>query len=89
MATGFSVIPLRLVTYAGLLSFLSGVILSLIVIISALVGPREVQGWASTIVIMMTTGGLQMLALGLLGEYVGRTYLNQNHKPQYSIKEIV
>jgi undecaprenyl-phosphate 4-deoxy-4-formamido-L-arabinose transferase len=47
-----------------------------------------VPGYASTIVSILVLGGLQLLGLGIMGEYVGRLHLNVNRKPQYSIRQV-
>jgi undecaprenyl-phosphate 4-deoxy-4-formamido-L-arabinose transferase len=89
MATGFSILPLRLVTYLGFLAFGLGVVQSFIILLSQLIHPITIQGWSSTIIIVLILGGIQMLSLGLLGEYVGRIYLRLNEKPQFTIREII
>lgn len=46
-------------------------------------------GYASTIIAVMFLGGVQLLALGVMGEYIGRLHLNVNRKPQYTIRNVV
>ena len=48
-----------------------------------------VPGYASTIVAVLVLGGLQLLALGVMGEYLGRLHLNVNRKPQYTVRNVV
>lgn len=84
--TSLSVKPIRMITAAGcviaLLSFI-GVIWA---VISNITG-NTVQGWSSTICIVCFMGGIQLLSLGIIGEYVGKTYLESKHRPRYIISE--
>lgn len=89
MATGFSILPLRIVTYLGFLTFLLGLLQSLYIFIGQMINPVTVKGWSSSIIIALILGGVQMLSLGLIGEYVGRIYQRLNEKPQYNIREII
>lgn len=88
-ATGFSVLPLRIASLAGIamsaLSFAFGAGL----IARWFLVHTEVEGWTSTLVVVAFLGGIQLLSLGLLGEYVGRAYLTLNRKPQATIREIL
>ncbi|BEP95509.1 glycosyltransferase family 2 protein [Acidovorax sp. A79] len=85
MATSFSILPLRIASYAGFL--LSGVSLVMIfyVIVQKWLYPEIPAGWSSLIATILLIGGVQTLSIGMLGEYLGRTYLKLNHKPQFVI----
>ena len=48
-----------------------------------------VEGWTSLIVLVLLLGGLILLSLGVIGEYIGRSYLSLNNKPQYVVKKII
>jgi len=89
----FSVKPLRLVTWMGVLTFAFGSVGAVLVIIYRLMRPDqfsgEAVGWTSLMVTLLVLAGLQMLALGVLGEYVGRTHVNINRRPQAIIAETV
>lgn len=87
MATGYSIMPLRLASVIGLFfSFTSFLITIWFVFIRDM--PSSVPaGWTSLIVVTFFLGGLQLLALGLIGEYIGKTYLTINNNLQYSEKE--
>ena len=61
----------------------------LIVIIIKLLDPSTAAGWASLMSALLFFGGLQFIVLGLLGEYIGRSYLNLNKKPQYVVREYI
>lgn len=85
MATSFSVLPLRLATYAGFSLAAVSLIMILIVIAQKLTHPELPAGWASLIATILFIGGVQTLCIGVMGEYLGRTYLKLNHKPQFII----
>jgi undecaprenyl-phosphate 4-deoxy-4-formamido-L-arabinose transferase len=57
--------------------------------VEALRNSIAVPGYASIIVAVLVLGGLQLLALGVLGEYIGRLHLNVNRKPQYKIRQVI
>jgi glycosyltransferase involved in cell wall biosynthesis len=85
----FSVKPLRLSIILGLCMFLIGMVGAIdIVVQTLLMGPR-VSGWASLATMLLVFTGTQFLVLGLLGEYVGRTFLTLNKKPQSTVREII
>jgi dolichol-phosphate mannosyltransferase len=82
--TGFSVAPLRLATWFGLGGALATMILLAIALI-AYATDRTVPGWTSTFVAVAAVGTVQLLCLGLLGEYVGRLYTQLQGRPSYHI----
>jgi undecaprenyl-phosphate 4-deoxy-4-formamido-L-arabinose transferase len=86
MATSFSVTPLRFVSIAGIAASCIGFLLAVVVFISKLMSPGLPVGWASLIIAVLLMGGLQLLALGAIGEYVGRVLLSLNRRPQYVIR---
>lgn len=87
--TAFSVKPLRLGSYVGFFFAILGFIYSIITIIRKLfITPNMEAGWSSIISIVLIIGGIIMVMLGLIGEYVGRIYICINNSPQYVIKEI-
>ena len=84
--TSFSVKPIRMITLFGMIvSFLSFVAI-LWIVIAALTG-RTVEGWASTTCILCFIGGIQTLFLGVIGEYIGKIYLETKARPRYIISE--
>lgn len=85
--TGFSVKPLRLCTFIGIITFVLCIIFSLYLAIRKMVNPIYEIGWTSIIVAIIFFGGLQLISTGLLGEYIGRTFLSINKCPQYIIKD--
>lgn len=84
--TSLSIKPIRLITGMGivvaLVSFL-GVIWS---VIQALLG-RTVSGWASMTAIICFVSGVQLICLGVIGEYIGKIYMETKHRPRYIISE--
>jgi len=84
--TNFSLIPLQLVSLCGVSAALVGFAVGLYYLAQHMAAGITVPGYASTIVSILVLGGLQLLGLGILGEYVGRLHLNVNRKPQYSVR---
>ncbi len=89
MATNFSIVPLRITSFLGLLFASIGFVLALLFIIQKLTLDRMPTGWSSLIVTILIIGGVQLLALGMLGEYLGRVLLTLNVRPQYVIGETI
>lgn len=86
--TSLSIKPLRLVTAAGSV-FLAASFIGLIwVIVTALTG-NSVSGWASMMCVVIMLGGIQLISLGVIGEYVGKSYLETKSRPRYIISERV
>ena len=85
MATSFSIVPLRVATFIGFaLTFLS-LIMIIFIVIQKIVHPEYPRGWASLIATILFIGGVQTFCMGMLGEYLGRSYLKLNRKPQFII----
>ncbi len=87
--TNFSVKPLRIMTVLGSVFAIIGFALSLILILRQIFTGTVQSGWTSTIAMIVFFGGIQLISMGLLGEYVGRIFISINNFPQYVIKEIV
>ncbi len=86
--TAFSVKPLRLATIIGILFALIGFVVVLLLVIRKLLYPSEVLlGWSSTMSVLMIIGGIILIVLGIIGEYIGRIYICMNQAPQYIIRE--
>jgi undecaprenyl-phosphate 4-deoxy-4-formamido-L-arabinose transferase len=88
LATSFSLAPLRLAVIAGLVMALLGAAGAVATIIEALSTDSIPSGWASTMTALLLVGGVQSMVLGVLGEYVGRTFLSANGKPQGTVRTI-
>ncbi len=89
LATNFSIIPLRFSTFIGIISSIIGFSMLPYYFIRYLQGNYQIQGWTTLVTLLLIFGGLILLSLGLIGEYLGRIYLKINRKPQYIIKEII
>ena len=85
--TNFSVKPLRISSVFGLFFSITGFVYLLIIIIRKIINPGIPAGWTSIMAAIIFFGGIQLLSIGLLGEYIGRVLLSINKKPQYVIKE--
>lgn len=84
--TSFSAAPLRLATWLGTAGMVTSAVLIIIALVSYLVG-ATVPGWASVFIAVLFFGAVQLLSLGLLGEYVGRIYTAIQGRPAYVIAE--
>jgi undecaprenyl-phosphate 4-deoxy-4-formamido-L-arabinose transferase len=88
MFVNFSVMPLRLSTLTGFALSLIGTVGSLIAIIEALFFAPP-AGWASLMAAVLLLSGVQLVILGIVGEYLGRLYLTANNKPQSIVKTVM
>ena len=87
--TSFSTKPLKLSKWIGLIVSAAGFIYALVIIIQKLFGVEMQTGWASTIVIVLIIGGIQLLMMGITGEYIARIFEESKNRPLYIIKEKV
>ena len=87
--TSFSIKPLRLATYAGSLTALAGFIYAVIIVIRYFTVHMAPMGWSSTTALLLILGGIILLVLGLVGEYVGRIFMCVNASPQYVERKVV
>src|SRR4029434_7842238 len=88
MFLNFSVMPLRLATLFGLGFGALGALAAVIVVVEAVVSEKPPQGWASLMVAVLVLAGVQLVVVGLIGEYLGRMFLAVNRKPQYLVREV-
>lgn len=86
--TGFSVRPLRIASYLGLASGLGAAVMMLYALASWLRG-SVVEGWTSLTMIVLFLGSCQLMVAGLMGEYLGRLYLESKRRPLFVIQDIV
>lgn len=84
--TSLSIKPLIIISEIGILVSLIGFFGILYALLAAIIG-NAVSGWTSTICIICFLGGIQLLSIGVIGEYVGKTYLETKHRPRYIISE--
>lgn len=87
--TAFSVKPLRIATVAGCVFAVVGFFYGLYTVVMKLVNPTISAGYSSLMSVMLLTGGVLMLMLGMIGEYIGRIYISLNNSPQYVIRDMI
>ncbi len=87
--TAFSIKPLRAATFLGAFSAVAGFLYGTYTIIKKLVNPNVVIGFSSLMSAIVFFGGIVMLMLGIIGEYIGRIYISLNNSPQYVIRECI
>jgi dolichol-phosphate mannosyltransferase len=85
--TGFSVVPLRLVSWAGMAASAASMLMFAYTIVQWLRG-ATVVGWTSIAALILIIGGLQLLFLGVLGEYVGRIYMEGKRRPLFVVSDV-
>ena len=87
--TSFSVVPLRFISLMGLLVFAGSMAVTAWALWVALVSDKAVPGWASVVLPMYFLGGVQLLALGAIGEYLGKLYVETKSRPRFFVEQIV
>jgi undecaprenyl-phosphate 4-deoxy-4-formamido-L-arabinose transferase len=87
LAVNFSVRPLRFAAFSGFLFSAIGFLIGTYYLIKQIIEPEEIEGWTTLVVLLLFLGGLILLSLGIIGEYLGKTYLNLNSIPQFVVKE--
>lgn len=85
--TSFSTVPLRLATYVGVITALVAFGWGLWIIARTVLWGDPVQGWPSLMTVVLFLGGLQLVALGIIGEYLGRMYVESKQRPLYLVSE--
>ena len=85
--TGFSVVPLKLASYAGFFCAAGAFLYALVFVVKTLAVGDSVRGFPTLIVTVLMLGGLQLMAMGILGEYLGRLFMESKGRPLYLLKE--
>lgn len=85
--TAFSIAPLQIASIFGILFSLVAFVMIIVIIIRTLVFGDPVSGWPSLVCIIMLIGGVQLLSIGILGQYLSKTYLETKKRPIYIAKE--
>lgn len=85
--TSFSVVPLRLIMFVGLLVFLFSSVMGIWILMIALFSEKAVPGWGSTALPIYFLGGVQILCIGVLGEYAGKIYKEVKRRPRYVVEK--
>lgn len=83
----FSELPLNIATFVGILCFFISIILSLFYTVKTLVWGDSVQGFPTLVILVIMLGGLQLLASGIIGKYLAKTFIEVKKRPNYIIKE--
>lgn len=86
--TSLSIQPIRMITWLGAIIFIISIIMIIYSLISLIAG-TAVSGWASTLCSIWALGGLQLLAIGIIGEYIGKIYLEAKHRPRFIVEEFI
>ena len=86
---GFSTAPLRMATYLGIFTAIMAVLYTVWVVLEKLIWGIAIPGYATIIVLTLLLGGIQLLCIGIIGEYVGRTFEQSKNRPIYIAKEIL
>ncbi len=86
--TSFSVKPIRLIVTLGLVIFIVSIVILIYALIQHFLG-NTVLGWSSLMVSIWALGGLQILAIGVIGEYIGKMYLETKARPRFAIQDIL
>ena len=86
---GFSTSPLRIATYLGMFTAVGAILYSIVVIVQKLMGGIVIPGYATLIVLLLFFSSMQLFCIGIIGEYVGRTFEQTKDRPIYIAKEIL
>ena len=86
MFTSFSLLPLRIATFLGALFSFLGLIFGIVVVIEWVQNPELPVGWASVAFLLVIFSGVQLLVMGMVGEYVGRIFMLKNSTPQFIVR---
>ena len=85
----FSFFPIRMISITGIILGLCAIIYAIVIIISKLTGNIDQSGWSSTMVVLLLVSSFQMVAIGILGEYLWRTLQGVRRRPNYIVEEII
>ncbi len=86
---GYSTKPLRIATFLGVFTAIAALIYLVIVVLEKLITGIDIPGYATIIVLILLLGSIQLLCIGIIGEYVGRTFEQSKHRPVYIPREIL
>lgn len=87
--TSFSTVPLRAWMYVGSLVAAASILYALVIVTQTLLFGRDVPGFATVVVLILFLGGIQLLSLGILGEYVGRVFQEVKQRPLYLVESAI
>lgn len=84
----FSSLPLRVWTYAGMTVALGAVVFAVVIVLRTLVFGRDVPGYASIMTVLLLLGGIQLISLGVIGEYLSRLFIESKQRPLYLLQGV-
>ncbi len=87
--TSFSIKPLRIAMTLGLIISLCALTYFIITVVSTIVGGNEIPGYPTLICVLLLTSGIQLFSMGIIGEYIGLSYVEGKHRPQYITKAVI
>ncbi len=87
--TAFSVKPLRIATCCGAIMAMVGFVYGIITVIRKLLGLNYILGYSGIIITLTIIGGILLLMMGIIGEYIGRIYISLNNSPQYIVRNVI
>jgi len=88
--TSFSIKPIRIITLIGFLTFLMGIGFSIYYLVQYITGNSSlIPGWVTTVLSIWLIGGLQLLSIGIIGEYIGKSYFETKERPKFIIWEFL
>lgn len=87
--TSFSVLPLRMITWLGIWVSLGSLAMVIWILIGRFILQTTIPGWASSVLPIYFLGGIQLLSIGILGEYLSKIYMETKQRPRYFIDEII
>ena len=85
--TSFTTAPLKIATWIGSLVSVAAVIYAVVILVRTLAWGVDVPGYASIMVVVLILGGVQLLSLGIIGEYLGRIFMQTKNRPVYLVQE--
>lgn len=87
--TNFSITPLRFIAFLGMIIAVFGFLFGVGIIVAKIINPLMAAGYTSTMAVMLFLGGLILLALGFIGEYIGRIYMTVSNLQQYRVRTVI
>jgi len=88
-ATNYSIYPLRVVSVLGFIIAMFSFVLGLVYLCQYFTGDKRIEGWITLVILVIFFGGMMLMGVGLIGEYIGRIFLSLNKKPQFTIDKII
>jgi len=87
--TSFSITPIRVIMAIGAISFIASLIIAIVHVVLYFTGYIENPGWTTVVISIWALGGMQLVAIGVIGEYIGKTYIETKRRPRYEVWEFL